>query len=59
MIEARGVTKSFSTNSSEVVAVNDVYLAVKPGEFVLILGRSGSGKSTLLAMLAGLIHPTA
>jgi len=58
MIEARGVTKSFSTNSSEIVAVNDVYLAVKPGEFVLILGRSGSGKSTLLAMLAGLIRPT-
>jgi ABC-type lipoprotein export system ATPase subunit len=59
MIEARGVTKSFSTTRSEVVAVNDVNLEVKPGEFVLILGRSGSGKSTLLAMLAGLIHPTA
>jgi ABC-type lipoprotein export system ATPase subunit len=59
MIEAKGVTKSFSTTSSDVVAVNDVNLEVKPGEFVLILGRSGSGKSTLLAMLAGLIHPTA
>jgi len=59
MIEAQGVTKSFSTTSSDVVAVNDVNLDVKPGEFVLILGRSGSGKSTLLAMLAGLIHPTA
>ena len=33
-------------------------LEVKPGEFVLILGRSGSGKSTLLGMLAGLIRPT-
>jgi ABC-type lipoprotein export system ATPase subunit len=59
MIEAHSVTKSFSTTSSEVVAVNDVNLEVKPGEFVLILGRSGSGKSTLLAMLAGLIRPTA
>jgi ABC-type lipoprotein export system ATPase subunit len=59
MIEAQGVTKSFSTTSSDVVAVNDVNLDVKPGEFVLILGRSGSGKSTLLAMLAGLIRPTA
>jgi ABC-type lipoprotein export system ATPase subunit len=58
MIEAHGVTKSFSTNSSKVVAVNDVYLDVKPKEFVLILGRSGSGKSTLLGMLAGLIRPT-
>ena len=59
MIEAQGVIKSFSTESSDVVAVNDVNLEVKPGEFVLILGRSGSGKSTLLAMLAGLISPTA
>ena len=59
MIEAQGVTKSFRTTSSDVVAVNDVNLDVKPGEFVLILGRSGSGKSTLLAMLAGLISPTA
>ena len=59
MIEAQGVTKSFSTISSDVVAVNDVNLDVKPGEFVLILGRSGCGKSTLLAMLAGLISPTA
>jgi ABC-type lipoprotein export system ATPase subunit len=58
MIEAHGVTKSFSTGSSDVVAVNDVNLEVKPGEFVLILGRSGSGKSTLLAMLAGLIRPS-
>jgi len=59
MIEAHGITKSFRTTRSEVVAVNDVNLEVKPGEFVMILGRSGSGKSTLLAMLAGLIHPTA
>jgi len=59
MIESKGVTKSFSTTSSDVLAVNDVNLEVKPGEFVLILGRSGSGKSTLLAMLAGLISPTA
>ena len=59
MIEIIGVTKSFSTGSSEVVAVNDVYLEVKPGEYILILGRSGSGKSTLLGMLSGLIRPTA
>ena len=58
MIHATGITKSYSTRSSEVRAVDDADLAVKQGEFVLILGRSGSGKSTLLGMLAGLIQPT-
>ena len=58
MITTKGVTKAFKTGSSEVLAVNDINLAVSPGEFILILGRSGSGKSTLLGMLAGLIQPT-
>ena len=58
MIEAIGLTKTFCTPGTEVVAVDEVHLEVKPGEFILILGRSGSGKSTLLAMLAGLIRPT-
>jgi len=58
MIEAISLTKSFRTDTTVVIAVNDVHLDVKQGEFVLILGRSGSGKSTLLGMLAGLIRPT-
>lgn len=58
MIVVNGVTKAFSTGSSEVRAVDNVDLRVQQGEFVLILGRSGSGKSTLLGMLAGLIRPT-
>jgi ABC-type lipoprotein export system ATPase subunit len=58
MIQATGVTKTFSTPAADIVAVDSVNLNVKPGEFILILGRSGSGKSTLLGMLAGLIRPT-
>ncbi|HEX3000963.1 MAG TPA: ATP-binding cassette domain-containing protein, partial [Methanoregula sp.] len=59
MIRATGITKAFSTNTGEIRAVDNVTLEVKPGDFILILGRSGSGKSTLLGMLAGLICPTA
>jgi len=58
MIVVNGVTKAFSTGSSEVRAVDNVDLRVQQGDFVLILGRSGSGKSTLLGMLAGLLRPT-
>jgi ABC-type lipoprotein export system ATPase subunit len=59
MIKISGVTKRYHARNSEVIAVDDANIEVKPGEFVLILGRSGSGKSTLLGMLAGLIRPSA
>jgi ABC-type lipoprotein export system ATPase subunit len=59
MIKISGVTKKYHSRNSDVIAVDDAYIEVKPGEFVLILGRSGSGKSTLLGMLAGLIRPSA
>ena len=58
MIDVTGASKIFQTGTAEVRAVEDVQFRVKPGEFVLIVGRSGSGKSTLLGMLAGLIRPS-
>ncbi len=42
-----------------VLAVNDVDLTVKPGEFIVLVGPSGCGKSTLLRMIAGLEEITA
>jgi len=41
-----------------LVAVNDLTLEVKSGEFVSLLGPSGCGKSTTLNMIAGLVAPT-
>ncbi len=41
-----------------LVAVNDLTLEVKSGEFVSLLGPSGCGKSTTLNMVAGLLAPT-
>ena len=40
-------------------AIEDVSLAIEPGEAVALLGRSGCGKSTLLHIMSGLVAPSA
>ena len=48
------VSKAYDSH----VVLADIDLEVRPGEFVVIVGRSGSGKSTLLNLLAGLDFPS-
>ena len=50
--------KRISKNFGDVVAVDNVDLAIKKGELFSILGASGSGKTTLLRILAGLETPS-
>ncbi|MBK8046832.1 MAG: ABC transporter ATP-binding protein [Anaerolineales bacterium] len=57
-LEAINITKHYGTGASTIVAVNEVSLSVRRGEFLALVGPSGSGKTTMLAMLAGLLKPT-
>ena len=53
----RGVDKRYRMGATEVRALHQVDLDVRPGEFTVIAGPSGSGKSTLLHLLGALDRP--
>jgi spermidine/putrescine transport system ATP-binding protein len=54
MLEIQGATHAYDTT----LALDDVSLSAKQGEFLTILGESGSGKTTLLRIISGLERPT-
>ena len=54
VVEVVGITKRFG----KVTALQQVNLAVYPGEFLTLLGPSGCGKTTLLRIIAGFETPT-
>jgi multiple sugar transport system ATP-binding protein len=49
-----GLTKVFDEGESEIVAVDDLDLEIRDGEFLVLVGPSGCGKSTTLRTIAGL-----
>jgi NitT/TauT family transport system ATP-binding protein len=54
MLEIRGVRKTFETGDRQVVALDDINLQVRDGEFLSLVGPSGCGKTTLLRIVDGL-----
>ena len=58
VIELHGIGKTFTDRADPTVALKDVNLTIKSGEFVSIIGPSGSGKSTLMNLLGLLDSPT-
>ena len=57
MIELKNVSKTYRTDKVETLALKNIDLHVKQGEFVAMMGPSGCGKSTLLNVIGLLDRP--
>ena len=58
-VELKGLNKVYSNLLKEdTVALKDINLQIRPGEFISIIGPSGCGKSTLLRIIGNLDKPT-
>jgi NitT/TauT family transport system ATP-binding protein len=58
IIEMTGVSKTYRTRDGEVPSLRPIDLAIREGEFFIVVGPSGCGKTTLLRMVAGLLPPS-
>jgi putative ABC transport system ATP-binding protein len=58
LLELSGATRTYGRGAGTVIALRDVDLVIREGEFVTIAGPSGSGKSTCLNILGCLDMPT-
>ncbi|WP_269530789.1 ABC transporter ATP-binding protein [Chitinimonas sp. BJYL2] len=57
-VQLQDIGMRFDTRKGPFVALRNVNLDIREGEFVSIIGHSGCGKSTVLNLVAGLLQPT-
>lgn len=57
-IHIRNLSKTYVTDESETVVLQDFSLDIRKGELISIVGPSGCGKTTILRLIAGLIPAT-
>jgi NitT/TauT family transport system ATP-binding protein len=57
-IDIRGLSLTYQTADTPVLALSDVNLSIRRGEFVSFIGPSGCGKTTLMRIIADLVSPT-
>ena len=58
LIELKNMKTIYGKDEDSILALDDINLEIRRGEFLCVLGPSGCGKSTLLKTIAGYIKPT-
>lgn len=58
MLKLHGINKVFNEGTpDEKIALAEINLHLKPGDFVTIIGSNGAGKSTMMNMISGALTP--